>query len=174
MPARLTTGTAARVLDQDEDLAFEVEIAGAPGAFEVRRFSAFEALFDCFEIEIDLIKDGRADIDLSALMDTEGCLAILDKHSEPRFLHGVVAEAENGEVGVRRSAYSVVLRPALHRLRHSSDSRIFQDMTVPDIVKTLLEEHGVVDTEWRLAGTHLPREYCVHGHQVAHPQGRRL
>ncbi|PYE84181.1 contractile injection system protein, VgrG/Pvc8 family, partial [Phyllobacterium leguminum] len=33
--------------------------------------------------------------------------------------------------------------PMLHRLDHGSDSRIFQNVSVPDIIRTVLKECGV-------------------------------
>src|SRR5262249_38739019 len=51
--------------------------------------------------------------------------------------------------------------PKLWLLTKTRDSRIFQNKSVPDIVKQVLSEHGVTDVNDSLTGTYDPREYCV-------------
>ncbi len=156
-----------------QDLEFSFEAAALPGAFSVLAFEADDALFECYEVRIDLASMDD-NIDLTQLVDTEASLKLRDKYDQPRYFYGVIAEAEAGDVGVHRSFYSVVLRPALHRLNYVSDARIFQDESVPDIVALLLRENHVNDTEWRLAETHLPREFCVQYNETTYDFIRRL
>ncbi|CAG0904392.1 unnamed protein product [Cyprideis torosa] len=94
-------------------------------------------------------------------MDTEAVLGIYDKYQVPRFLHGVIVDIERGVEGFSRTFYTLTLRPALWRLTQSSDSRIWQHKTVPDIVKEVLEEHGINNVEWRLSQDCQPREFLT-------------
>lgn len=160
MDGAALSGLAARVLPQDVDLAIGFEAEAAPGRFVVRRFSGTEALFDGFEIEVDLASDFD-DLDLHALLDTSAALTIYDKYDEPRHIHGQIAEIERGAAGVARCSYRAVLKPALHRLTYHSDSRIFQNQSAVDISRTILSEHGITDLDWRLELDHAVREYCV-------------
>ena len=80
-----------------------------------------------------------------------------------RWFHGIVASC--GIEGVeddksRLYSYRLTLRPWLWLLTRSSDLRIFQDKSVPDIINILFKEYNgsVVD---KLTGTHQPRGYCV-------------
>lgn len=156
----MTSPFGMKLLEQDHDLAFTFDAEGAPGKLRPRAFSASESLFGCYTLRVELVSPD-ADIDLSAVVDLGARLTIHDRYQGKRHFHGIVTEAETGDTGFRTTAYSMTIRPGLARLMHVSDSRIFQGVTVPDIVAQVLEEHGVVDTEWRLVGTHLPREYCV-------------
>ena len=167
------SGFASKLLNQDADLAFGFEAAGAPGAFVVREFTGDEAISECFSIEVDLASDDPA-IDLHRLLDTPAHLSILDKYDAPRAFHGVIAEIEKRGTGSHRTFYRATLKPALHRLQYVSDSRIFQDLTVADISRTLLEEHGIPDVEWRLDGDHQPREYCVQYGETSYDFLRRI
>src|SRR5690606_7888619 len=64
--------------------------------------------------------------------------------------------------GVHR--YRADVLPRLWLLSLGSDYRIFQEKTVPEIVKTLLAEHGVAEVRDELTGSYAPRDYCVqHG-----------
>ncbi|MCF6344886.1 MAG: type VI secretion system tip protein VgrG [Thiomicrorhabdus sp.] len=57
--------------------------------------------------------------------------------------------------------YTLLIEPDLQRLSLTSNARVFQQQTVPDIVKKILKEHGLVDYEFRTQDDHPPREYCV-------------
>jgi type VI secretion system secreted protein VgrG len=58
------------------------------------------------------------------------------------------------------------MQPTLFHLDLTSNARIFQQKTVQEIVKTILNEHGLVDYEFRVRDAHLPREYCVQYHET--------
>jgi hypothetical protein len=84
---------------------------------------------------------------------------------DERWVHGIIrrmeargASAERG--GEKRHAYRVWLAPALWLLGRTKDSRIFQDESVPEIVRAVLREGGV-RTRFRLFWTYPPRSYCV-------------
>lgn len=155
---------AQKFLDQSQDLAFGFEASA--GSFVVVGFSANEAVNTPFEIHVELASDD-ANINLHDLMDTQACLGIYDKYDVPRFLNGIITEVARGDSGIRRTFYSVTLRPALQRLAHSSDSRIWQNSSVPEIVKEVLEDHKITNVDWRLEGSHAPREYCTQYRETA-------
>ncbi len=151
--------------------AFEAE--AAPEAFLVLGFEGEEALFECFELAIDLVSRDH-DLDLHALLDTPAKLVILHAHAEPRSIHGVIAEVERRGSGFHRTYYRVLLAPALHRLRYHSDSRIFQQQSVPDIAKVILAEQGIDEVRWQLVHPHLKREYCTCYQESSYDFLRRL
>ncbi|WP_259779361.1 type VI secretion system Vgr family protein [Aestuariispira ectoiniformans] len=152
------SGQAQRVLGQDQDLAFA--FSGAVGDLRVVGFTASESINEPFEVQVDLASDD-ADIELQGLMDEPACVGIYNKYDEPRFLHGIVTEAERGDSGTRRTFYKVTLRPTLSRLDHGSDSRIWQAKTVPEIVAEVFDQYTITNVEWRLEEDHGVREYCT-------------
>lgn len=160
----MADGIVQKLLGQDQDLAFS--FSGAAGNFVVVGFSATETVNAPFEINIELSSDDP-NIDLHALMDADACLGIFDKYSQPRFLHGIVTEVEKGQSGIRRTFYSVVLRPSIHRLAHTSDSRIWQETDIPSLVREVLDEHNIVNVDWRLDATYTPREYATQYRETA-------
>ncbi|EON90773.1 Rhs element Vgr protein [Marinobacter lipolyticus SM19] len=74
---------------------------------------------------------------------------------------GVVNEFARGDAGHRRTRYEVIIQPPLWRLGLMHNSRIFQTQTTDVIVRTLLEERGIVDTVFDLKRSPEEREYCV-------------
>lgn len=149
------SGLGARIIgDLAQYLKFGFEAEAAPGQFAVLGFEAHEAVNAVPEVHLDLASH-MPDIDLHALMDTDAVLSIHDSRDgvsglTPRFLAGVVTEAERGESGLRRTFYSLTLRGALHRLAHVVDSRIWQDVTVVDIAQEVLADHGITRVDWVL------------------------
>ncbi len=149
------------ILDQDQDLAFGfTSQAVEDGSMLVHGFGVSEHISGLFQIDIDLVSHDP-NIDLHALIDERATLSVLHKYLEPRFFNGVIAAAERLEEGSHRTFYRVTLLPKLHRLRFGSDCRIFQQKSVPDIIKALLSEHKIGDVKWSLKEEHVAREYCV-------------
>jgi len=77
-----------------------------------------------------------------------------------RYFNGHVARvAQRLEGGIRHFDLTVV--PALWLLTRSADCRIFQDTTLPDILKKVLEARGVKKVQLNLKATYSPIPYCV-------------
>jgi type VI secretion system secreted protein VgrG len=65
--------------------------------------------------------------------------------------------------------YQLTIEPPLTLLRQQRKSRVFQDISVPDIVKTILDEHLAGNPAFAktfahrfdLTGTYPPRSYCL-------------
>jgi len=75
-----------------------------------------------------------------------------------RFFHGVVAEcAQVGRLG-RYARYTAKVVPWVWLLTRTSDCRIFQQQSVPDIIKTVFREHGTEDFKDSLNGSYSPRD----------------
>ncbi len=150
------------MLAQKHDIAFTLWVAGQDeNKLLVTAFEADEKLNGLTRIDVALTSTD-ADIDLTKLIDRPATLTIHHKLlAAPRHFSGVVAAVSRGDSGHHRTAYQLTILPALHRLGHVSDSRIFQQQPVPDIVKTILAEHGIDNVHWRLHGNHVAREYCV-------------
>jgi type VI secretion system secreted protein VgrG len=83
-----------------------------------------------------------------------------------RSFHGVLAKvcAEAVVPGQTRAVYTVRLVPRLWLASLGKDSRIFQELSVPEIVDLVLAPHGVT-TRWKLARTYPKRDYCVQHHE---------
>ena len=121
--------------------------------------SAQEEVSRLFELQIVAVSDDGA-ITADDLLGKPAAVSLELANGSTRWFHGIVASfgIEGGEG--RLHSYRLTLRPWLWLLTRSADLRIFQDKSVPDIIKTLFAEYSgsVVD---KLTGTHQPRSYCV-------------
>ncbi|AKT36916.1 type VI secretion system Vgr family protein [Chondromyces crocatus] len=135
------------------------KIDGLDDELRVVRFDGHEGLSQLYEFEITF----AAGNDL-ALSDLVGRPALLTFRvgEEPRHVHGLLASVEQGDEGKRLTSYRAVLVPEVWRLRHRRDSRIFQDLSVPDILQKVLDG-ARLGSGYRLSlsGSYAPRLYCV-------------
>jgi len=154
--------TLAIGLGQKQDIAFSFFVEGVDeGQLLVARFGVEETLSGLSRIEVELVSK-HGFIELDALLDQAATLTIHHKYlSELRHFSGIIVEAERGDSGHHRTSYRVVMMPALERLEHGSDCRIFQEHSVPEIVALVLKEHGIEDVEWQLVSEHGVREFLV-------------
>lgn len=79
-----------------------------------------------------------------------------------RFFHGYVTRFGLGTPRGRYFAYQAEVRPWLWFLTRTSDCRIFQEMSVPDIVKKVFDDHaGLAQVKLKLFRSYRPWVYCV-------------
>ena len=77
-----------------------------------------------------------------------------------RWFHGIVAAFGIGSGDGKSFTYQLTVRPWMWLMTRSANVRIFQDKSVPDIIKAVFDEYpnSVVV---KLKGSHKPRIYCV-------------
>ncbi|MBD9483278.1 type VI secretion system tip protein VgrG [Pseudomonas sp. PDM14] len=127
---------------------------------QVLQFKGREALDQPYRFEVDVISE-RADLDLQALLGQAAFLAFDPGGSG---IHGLVHAAAQGESGKRLTCYCLTLQPRLAWLAQRYNQRIFQHLSVPQIIARVLEEHGILAGSYRfqLGPTVYPqRDYCV-------------
>ena len=128
---------------------------------QVLEFRGREALSTPFAFEVELVSE-RPDLELESLLHQPAFLAFAPDGAG---IHGLVHRIAQGESGQRLTRYRLTLVPQLAYLAHCSNQRIFQHLTVPQIVARVLEEHGIlagVGHRFDLGPVVYPeREYCV-------------
>ena len=136
---------------------FTLTLAGAD--FQVLSFKGTETLNAPFAFELELVSE-RAFLDLEKLLHQQ---AFLQLSSSGSGIHGLVYSIAQGEAGRRLTRYSLSLRPQLAYLEHRVNQRIFQQLTVRQIIAQVLEEHGILASDYRfqLGATYPERVYCV-------------
>ncbi|MGK7129819.1 type VI secretion system tip protein TssI/VgrG [Pseudomonas aeruginosa] len=138
---------------------FSLSLDGLRHDLQVLEFSGHEGISRPYRFELELVSE-RAGLDLEALMHRPAFLAFTP---QGQGVHGLVYGAAQGDAGKRLTRYRLTLVPHLAYLAQRSNQRIFQHLTVPQIVALILEEHGILADAYRFQlGTRYPeREYCV-------------
>ncbi len=139
---------------------FEVTTPLGADALLLRRMHGRERLGHPFEYELELLSEqsGIAPADLLG----QGASVRVNLPGEgQRHFHGLVtAFGGDGKEG-RLFRYRARLRPWLWILSRTADCRIFQNQTVPDIIKAIFRDAGFSDFKESLSGTYRTWEYCV-------------
>jgi len=124
-------------------------------------FTGEEAISRPYRFELDLLSE-NATVPFSALIDQPATLTI---HSgeEPLPIHGIVADVQQGRPQGAYYSYRIVLVPRLWRLSLTHQSRVFQNASVPEIVRQVLQEAGLVGDAFRFAleSSYPTRDYCT-------------
>jgi type VI secretion system secreted protein VgrG len=111
-------------------------------------------------MDLDLLSPSES-LALDSLLGRGISVELVTAGDQPRFFHGLVAECSQvGRLG-RYARYVARAVPWLWLLTRTSDCRIFQQKSVPDIIKAVFRTHGTSDFEDSLAGSYTPRDYCV-------------
>ena len=148
-------------MPQASGLQFTATIGGLPrDFFTVVGFELTESLSSLFHGRLDLAST-FSDISASDVLEQPVDLVVWQNGEPLRRFTGVVNEFARGETGHRRTRYEIIIQPPLWRLGLMYNSRIFQTQSTDAIVKTLLEERGIIDTIFDLKRTPIEREYCV-------------
>ena len=79
----------------------------------------------------------------------------------PRHFNGFVKSFSYTGKGDRLSMYRCEVVPWLWFLTRTADCRIFQNKTVPDIIKQIFSDLGFSDFQMEAKGNHPTREFCV-------------
>jgi type VI secretion system secreted protein VgrG len=131
---------------------------------EQLRFRAMrgrEGLSQLFEFEVDMVSPSF-NLDLKKLLGTSLTIEITDG-ATPRHLNGIVVRFElvgrANETG-RHYVYRALVQPWLWFLTRTTDCRIFQNKSVPEVLDEVLGKYGF-EFEKRLTGNYRPWEYCV-------------
>ena len=126
----------------------------------LRSMTAAERLSAPFEYELRLLSE-QIDVSPDDLLGTPATVTLELPDQGRRFFNGYVSRFSHAGIEGRYAVYSATLVPWLWFLSRTADCRIFQDKTVPDIVKEIFREHGFTDFDDRLSGNYRQWTYCV-------------
>ncbi|PRQ01972.1 type VI secretion system Vgr family protein [Enhygromyxa salina] len=140
---------------------------GPEASWAVRSIQLVEALSEPYILTLDLVSEELA-ADTELLLGANVELTI-DRESIVRTVHGIIHVVEYIGVADDRLQVRVEIVPAWYLLTQRVDTRLWQDASVLDVVKEVLEL-GFADYEREfddtgLAGTYASREYIVQYHE---------
>src|SRR5690554_4689558 len=151
-----------RMFSPANEAHFTLDLPGLEHDFRVLSFRAHEAISQCYRIELQLVSD-QPDLDLEALLQRNAWLCIQHGEGEGTGLHGLIHHAAIGEAGKRLTRYRLELVPHLHYLGLRHNQRIFQHLTVPQIISRVLADHGIQSDAYsfQLGVDYPERDYCT-------------
>ena len=137
----------------------------SPDALLLTGLQGEEALSEPYCFHLDLLAEQPVAFDgvlgqaASVRIDAPGC--------PRRHFHGILRQfSETGQVqgkraGVIFTSYRAELVPRLWLLSLRTQSRVFQSVSVKDVLLTVLRDEWQLAVKLKLTGSYLPRDYCV-------------
>ncbi len=150
-------------MDMPSSIEFRPIVAHTPleGVLAFRQMSGTEALSSLFEFEVELVAESYS-LDLQELLGKSLTIEI-EGISGSRYLDGQITKCVM--VGRENSSsrfyiYRATVRPWLWYLTQTSDNKIFQQKSVPDVIREVLGEYNY-PFEIKLNSSYRNWEYCV-------------
>ncbi|MGA8658071.1 MAG: type VI secretion system tip protein TssI/VgrG [Chthoniobacterales bacterium] len=142
--------------------ALQVTTPLGQDALLVTGFRGAEQLSHLFSFELDLVADNATQVDFNKIVGNEITLQIAivgqGGSGQSRFINGICVRFSEGDRNEQFTSYSAEVVPKVWLLSRLARSRIFQQKSVPDILKAVLQGF---DCGFQLRGQYEPREYCV-------------
>jgi len=130
----------------------------------IHSLRATEGLSQLFTFELDLLHDEEEGgyeaftITPDQVLNKPMSVAANQRDGANRYFHGICTRFSQGSRDERFSKYRAVVRPQVWLLTQSSHNRIFQNLSIPDVLTKVLEGFN---PSLRLSGNYEPRNYCV-------------
>lgn len=121
-----------------------------------------EGISHLFDFQVDLLAESDAEIDPKSLIGTKATIEIrLLEVQGNRYINGLIAAFEQMSGSDDEFAhYRLRLVPSLWQLRLSTNCRVFQAVSVMDIVKKVISPYGLSITD-KTEGTLQVLDYCT-------------
>ncbi len=126
----------------------------------LRTASINEQMGRLFQIEADVISE-TPDVNFDDIIGKNVTLRLNLVGNKERYFNGFVSRFVQVEDQGGYAHYRAVIVPWLWFLTRTADCRIFQSMTVPDIVQKVFSDHGFNDFKNSVSGSYRTWDYCV-------------
>ncbi|MEZ6136605.1 MAG: type VI secretion system tip protein TssI/VgrG [Pirellulaceae bacterium] len=124
-------------------------------------FVGEEALSEIFEFNLRLLSS-ESDLDPTQILGRNITFCFDRDNSGSRFFNGYVRSFSIVDATDRMFVYEACVVPWLWFLTNTSDCRIFQEMTPPEIIEQVFHDLGFDDFDLAfLRRVYQPRDYCV-------------
>jgi type VI secretion system secreted protein VgrG len=142
------------------DRPFKVETALGPDVLLLQGFSGQEGVSTPFSFTLDLVSE-QASVSANDLLRTQAVVTLELAGGERRVIHGLINRFVQLGQADQLTFYRAEIVPWLWFLSLSSDCKIFQNLSVLEIVEQVFKDQGYSDFEVKCVKNYATREYCV-------------
>ena len=143
------------------------------GLLRLVGFRGTEAISELFSFELDMIAPGGQAIPFDGILGKELRVGVTQPGGETRYFHGICSRFSQGDAG-EVTRYRAEIVPRFWLLTRRVQSRIFQELSVPQILARVLGGVPDLNFEMQLQGTFHPRNYVVQYNESDFAFARRL
>ena len=129
-------------------------------------FKGIEKISGLFSFGLNLLSENH-NITFEDIIGKNVTVSIILADGDKRFFNGIISSFSQGRGGGEAggdphfSHYAATMVPWLWLLKRTADSRIFQKLSVPDIVEKIFTEKEFLDYKLPLNDSYDKRDYCV-------------
>jgi type VI secretion system secreted protein VgrG len=121
-------------------------------------FSGHEGISELFRFELDLIAENATDVPFDRLLGEKATVSLGLPAGGKRYFNGIISRVSQGARDQTFTSFRAELVPRIWLLTRIAQSRIFQQLPVPEILQQVFTG---LDVRFELQGTFEPRDYCV-------------
>lgn len=121
-------------------------------------FTGREAISELFRFEVDLIAENATEVPFQKILGEPVGFRLEQFDQAPRFFSGICSRVAQGHRDEFFTAFRMEVVPTLWFLTRIVGCRIFQQVGVPEILRSVFRDLHV---EFDLKGTYEPRDFCV-------------
>lgn len=126
----------------------------------LRSFSGEEGMSQLPGFELDLLS-ADAGIKFEDIIGKNVTIRVRIRDDEERFFNGFISRFMQTGSDTGLANYRAIMVPWLWFLSRTADCRIFQNLSIPDIIKKIFSDLGFSDYKFSLKGTYQTWDYCV-------------
>ena len=126
----------------------------------LRRMTGSEALGRPFELKLSLFSE-NPDLRFQDILGQSFTVRLELANGGRRYFNGLVSHFSQSPGEGRYAHYQATLRPWFWFLTRTADCRIYQNKTVPEIIREVFGRHEFAEFEDALSGSYRTWEYCV-------------
>jgi type VI secretion system secreted protein VgrG len=138
----------------------EIDTPLGDGVLLFHAMQAREEMSRLSEFHCDLLS-AQHDIDVDDILGKNVTVKLALPDESTRYFNGLVTRFAQSGIYGRYNRYTAVVRPWLWFLTQTADCRIFQEMTVPAILKAVFSDHPIADFTLELTSPYRTWTYCV-------------
>jgi type VI secretion system secreted protein VgrG len=126
----------------------------------LKAVSGEEQISVLFRFQLEMVSEDQK-LDFSAIVGKNITVTLLLNDGTKRYINGVVGRFMQEDSNVRLTTYYADIHPWLWLLTKTRDCRIFQNKSIPQIIKSIFDDLGFKDYQDDLKGTYPSLDYCV-------------
>ena len=137
-----------------------------PDKLLLKGFKGSEGMSRLFRFDLDLLS-ADPNIDYTQIIGKSVTIAVTQADGTPRYFNGIISRFGQAGADETFTSYHAEMVPWLWLLTRTADCRIFQNMTIPDIIKKIFTDLGFNDFTDSTKGTYASLDYCVQYRETA-------
>src|SRR5215510_6804653 len=149
-----------------DNLKLKIDTPLGPNKLLLRSFRGEERISGLFQFTLEMVSEDNA-IDFQAIVGKAVTLTLNLSNNTEHYLNGIVGRFVQEETNQRLTRYFADIHPWLWLLTKTSDCKIFQNKSVPEIIESIFSDLGFTDFRNDLKSTYDKREYCVQYNETA-------